>query len=60
MPTASGFKCPKCEFDKLADITSRDLVHIIELQCRRCGTQWAVEQAYAGGFLNAPQGKVVP
>jgi transcription elongation factor Elf1 len=51
MASASGFQCPKCGNDKLADVVSKDLVHIIELKCRQCGTQWAVEQAHPPGAL---------
>jgi len=52
-PMASGFPCPKCQNDKLADITSKDLVHIIVLKCRQCGAAWAVEQAFPDGPVGA-------
>jgi transcription elongation factor Elf1 len=60
MPTASGFPCPKCTSPVLADITSKDLVHILELKCRKCGAQWAVESSHPNRRFRAQDGKVWP
>jgi transcription elongation factor Elf1 len=47
--SAAGFPCPKCQNDRLADVTNpKDLVHILELKCRQCGFEWAVESAHPG------------
>lgn len=56
MKKASGFPCPKCKSDVLSDVIGKDLVHILELRCRRCGKEYAVESSWRGGFMN--QGEV--
>ncbi len=43
MRQASGFACPHCGQDELADIVSNDLIHIIEFRCPKCEEIWAVE-----------------
>jgi len=57
MATASGFICNKCKSDELQTILSKDVVHIIELQCNKCKFVWAVERAHVGGYRE-PEGRV--
>jgi transcription elongation factor Elf1 len=54
---ASGFPCPNCKSDVLADITGKDVVHILELKCRACGKEWAVESSYGKHRFMDAQGQ---
>lgn len=40
---ASGFPCPLCGQDEVADIVSENVTHIVEMKCVKCEATWAVE-----------------